>query len=98
MPWLFCTVTDVIAVGAYPPIADMVLMSDWILALPVLSEPVMLNTGRFAIVGWLVVGYRLWVVGYRLWVFGYGFWLWVGYPKIRTVGIVARKITVEASF
>lgn len=27
-----------------------------------------------------------------------GFWLWVGYPKIRTFGIVARKITVEASF
>ena len=27
-----------------------------------------------------------------------GFLLWVGYPKIRTVGIVARKITVEASF
>ena len=27
-----------------------------------------------------------------------GFWLWVWYPKIRTVDIVARKITVEASF
>ena len=52
MPWLFCTVTDVMAVSAYPPIADMVLMSDWIPALPVLSEPVMLNTGRFAIVGY----------------------------------------------
>ena len=72
MPWLFCTVTDVMAVSAYPPIADMVLMSDWIPALPVLSEPVMLNTGRFAIVGWLVVGGWLWVMGYWLWVMGCG--------------------------
>ena len=70
MPWLFCTVTDVMAVSAYPPIADMVLMSDWIPALPVLSEPVMLNTGRFAIVGWLVVGFWLWVFGYGFLVMG----------------------------
>ena len=70
MPWLFCTVTDVMAVSAYPPIADMVLMSDWIPALPVLSEPVMLNTGRFAI-----VGCGLWGMGCGLLVMGY--WLWV---------------------
>ena len=36
------------------------------------------------------------VSGFGFLVMGFG--LWVGYPKIRTVGIVARKITVEASF
>lgn len=45
---------------------------------------------------YVVMGYGFWVMGYGLWVMG--FWLWVWYLKIRTFGIVARKITVEASF
>ena len=50
-----------------------------------------------------ICGFGFLVSGFWLWVFGYGFlvmgfWLWVWYPKIRTVGIVVRKITVEASF
>ena len=42
-----------------------------------------------------------WLVWDMDFICGYGFggfWLWVWYLKIRTFGIVARKITVEASF
>ena len=46
-PRVFCTVIAVIAVMAYTPIADIVLMSAWIPAPPDESEPAIDSTGMY---------------------------------------------------